>query len=258
MILTGLTRDSGEMYQTYFYQVLSVLEELQLCFRMLSLMGQQVWQTLLWMRARMPKEIWSENSWKAVNGHLSMQLKSQCCTRNTSSVGRIYQYVAATWSPGKCHVLEPVPQTEGLWQGRAFSFSQKALWENNAFVGNGSHHLHPCGVADRWLPCQMGQKPICHCYYNELLWPNWWHFLQAQNSLVRLLAANIWFLKSFSQKLSKGTLLRSSFPTTKWLCSGDQQEVCGQGENNASNFCNFGLVLPSFDSWILSTQGPCW
>ena len=81
MILTGLTRDSGEMYQTYFYQVLSVLEELQLCFRMLSLMGQQVWQTLLWMRARMPKEIWSENSWKAVNGHLSMQLKSQCCTR---------------------------------------------------------------------------------------------------------------------------------------------------------------------------------
>ena len=42
MILTGLTRDSGEMYQTYFYQVLSVLEELQLCFRMLSLMGQQV------------------------------------------------------------------------------------------------------------------------------------------------------------------------------------------------------------------------
>ena len=47
MILTGLTRDSGEMYQTYFYQVLSVLEELQLCFRMLSLMGQQVWQTLL-------------------------------------------------------------------------------------------------------------------------------------------------------------------------------------------------------------------
>ena len=81
MILTGLTRDSGEMYQTYFYQVLSVLEELQLCFRMLSLMGQQVWQTLLWMRARMPKEIWSENSWKAVNGHLSMQLNSQCCTR---------------------------------------------------------------------------------------------------------------------------------------------------------------------------------
>ena len=45
----GLARDSGELYQTYFYQVLSVLvlEELQLCFRMLSLMGQQVWQTLL-------------------------------------------------------------------------------------------------------------------------------------------------------------------------------------------------------------------
>ena len=68
------------MYQTYFCQVLSVLEELQLCFRMLGLMGQQV-KTLLWMRARMPKEIWSENSWKAVSGHLSMQLNSQCCTR---------------------------------------------------------------------------------------------------------------------------------------------------------------------------------
>ena len=46
-----------------------------------------------------------------------------------------------TWSPSKYHDLEPALQTEGLWQSRAFSFSQKALWENSAFVGNGSHHL---------------------------------------------------------------------------------------------------------------------
>ena len=51
----------------------------------------------------------------------------------------------------------------------------------------------------------MGQKPICHCYYNELLWPNWWHFLQAQNSLVRLLAANIWFLVFLPEAIHRGS-----------------------------------------------------
>ena len=117
-----------------------------------------------------------------------------------------------TWSPSKYHDLEPALQTEGLWQSRAFSFSQKALWENSAFVGNGSHHLHPSWVVDRWLPGQMGQKPICHCYYNEPLWPNWWHFLKAQNPLMRLLAANIYIYigpLSFSQKISQGAPLRS-------------------------------------------------
>ena len=195
-------------------------------------------------RQQMATSLWSQNP--------------SVAPENTSSVGRIYQHVAATWNPGKYHVLEHTVQTQGLWQGRAFSFSQKAFWENSAFVGYGSQHLHPSWVVDRWLPCQMGQKPICHCYYNELLWPKRWHFLQAQNSLVRLLAANIWLHVFLPKAVQRGSFEESLFPTSKWVCWGDQQEVCGQGENNASNFCNFGLVLPSFDIWVLSMQGPCW
>ena len=75
---------------------------------------------------------------------------------------------------------------------------------------------------EKTVPLLEMDPTICHCYYNELLWPNWWHFLKAQNPLMRLLAANIyiyifWSLVIFPENISRGSFEELLFPTTKWL-----------------------------------------
>ena len=82
MILTGLTRDSGENVSDLFLSGAISAGRAATVFQDAEFDGATGVADLCceWGQ-ECPKRFGQKTHWKAVNGHLSMQLKSQCCTR---------------------------------------------------------------------------------------------------------------------------------------------------------------------------------
>ena len=205
MILTGLTRDSGEMYQTYFYQGAISAGRAATVFQDAEFDGATGVVDL------------AVNEGKNAHRDLVRKLMkgSKWPPLYAAKIPVLHQKTHQVWknlSICCCHMKSwqiscpgtSTPNRRSL-TGQGFQLQPESTFRKQCLCWEWippPASLLSCG---QMVALSNGAEANLSLLLQWALWPNWWHFLQAQNSLVRLLAANIWFLVFLPEAIQRGS-----------------------------------------------------